>query len=66
MQKKYNLFLIKRLGQIKLIILFIFEYSKNKKGVFDMRKKGLIYCYKYLPNNKCYIGQTTNFKKRQK
>lgn len=31
-----------------------------------MSKKGLIYCYKYLPNNKCYIGQTTNFKKRQK
>ena len=29
-------------------------------------KTGLIYCYKHVPSNKYYIGQTTNFKKRQK
>ena len=29
-------------------------------------KVGLIYCYTYVPTQEKYIGQTTNFKKRQK
>lgn len=28
--------------------------------------KGLIYCYQHMPTGERYIGQTTNFKKRQR